>query len=243
MLPTEVQGSSYEGMMHISDWMPTILSAAGVTDLPEGIDGIDHWDALTTVDAQSPRTEFLYNIDPYYSTMVHMDDGSINTMLTRVKPRAALRVGDWKLLLNEYCVSYFNPLEDLGRPEGCGQDSCATPGIDVNSTNFLFNLITDPYEETNVIDEYPDIAKKMMLKIDDYMQDMVEPHFRGTDAIAYSVWARSGFITPWVHTETPLEGESTLNASTTGRGQDYPDESEAGPFEDGADGGVESMAL
>ena len=153
MLPSDVTGSSYEGMMHISDWMPTILSAAGVADLPEGLDGIDHWDALTTVDAQSPRTEFLYNIDPYYSTMVQMTDGSINTMLTRVKPRAALRVGDWKLLLNEYCVSYFNPLEDLGRPEGCGQDSCATPGADVNSTNFLFNLITDPYEENNVIDE------------------------------------------------------------------------------------------
>lgn len=79
-----------------------------------------------------------------------------------------------------------------------------------------------------------------MLKIDDYMQDMVEPHFRGTDAIAYSVWAKSGFITPWVRT-WDLEDESSLNASQIGRGQDYPDEGEADFVEGGVDGGAESM--
>ena len=72
MLPEEVCGGSYEGMMHISDWMPTILSAIGVDELPEALDGIDHWDALTTADSQSPRTELLYNIDPYYSTIVQV---------------------------------------------------------------------------------------------------------------------------------------------------------------------------
>lgn len=201
MIPLKVRGESYEGMMHISDWVPTILSALNVSELPEDLDGIDQWKALTTLKdypAYSPRKELLYNIDPYYSEVVSLPDGSMTTMLQRGKPRAAIRVGDWKLLLNEYCVSYFNPLENLERPEGCGQDSCATPGNNVNSTNFLFNLIDDPYEETNVIDDYPAIAMKLMDRIDEFMDGIDDTHFRGTDAIAYAVWAQTGFITPWV---------------------------------------------
>ena len=63
-----------------------------------------------------------------------------------------------------------------------------------------------------MIDEFPDVAKKMMLKIDGYLETMVEPHFRGTDAIAYSIWAKSGFITPWVRT---WDDNERLNGNET----------------------------
>ncbi|KAK4299256.1 hypothetical protein Pmani_028454 [Petrolisthes manimaculis] len=66
-------------MVHITDWLPTLLSAAG-GDLSVlgSIDGIDMWETLTQ-GLTSPRKEFLINIDPVFNG-------------------AAVRIGDWKLM-------------------------------------------------------------------------------------------------------------------------------------------------
>jgi arylsulfatase A-like enzyme len=55
---------SYQ-LMHISDWLPTLYSAAGgdVSQLT-GIDGLDMWDAISQ-DLPSPRTRLLVNIDDH----------------------------------------------------------------------------------------------------------------------------------------------------------------------------------
>ncbi|XP_045133801.1 arylsulfatase B-like isoform X2 [Portunus trituberculatus] len=68
-------------MIHITDWLPTFISAAGGDPSSlESIDGQDLWEILTQ-NLPSPRTEFLVNIDPRLNS-------------------AAIRVGDWKLLYN-----------------------------------------------------------------------------------------------------------------------------------------------
>merc|ERR1712168_846749 len=66
-------------LMHITDWMPTIYSAAGgsVKDLGD-IDGLDMWNALSE-DTASPRSGLLHNIDDS-------------------EPSAAMRYGDYKLI-------------------------------------------------------------------------------------------------------------------------------------------------
>ncbi|CAN8008027.1 unnamed protein product, partial [Ixodes pacificus] len=51
-------------MMHITDWLPTLYSAAGGNLSTLGdIDGKDMWEALSQ-DLESPRHEILINIDP-----------------------------------------------------------------------------------------------------------------------------------------------------------------------------------
>lgn len=68
-------------MMHVSDWLPTLLAAAGydVTKETDNLDGMSMWDTLQN-DTPSPRNEILLNID---DQMFH---------------NAALRFGDWKLV-------------------------------------------------------------------------------------------------------------------------------------------------
>ncbi|KAJ8963944.1 hypothetical protein NQ314_005275 [Rhamnusium bicolor] len=63
--------------MHISDWLPTFYSAAGLNkdELPE-IDGKDMWKAISE-ETPSPRTELIYNIDDIINY-------------------GAIRQGDWK---------------------------------------------------------------------------------------------------------------------------------------------------
>lgn len=66
--------------MHISDWLPTFYSAAGLnkSELPTNLDGIDMWSTISE-GAKSTRTEVLYNIDHIWNY-------------------AAIRQGDWKYL-------------------------------------------------------------------------------------------------------------------------------------------------
>lgn len=65
--------------MHITDWLPTLLTAAGGNPSNlTSIDGMDLWDALSE-DTESPRTSVLHNIDDIYGV-------------------SAITVGDWKLI-------------------------------------------------------------------------------------------------------------------------------------------------
>lgn len=64
-------------LMHISDWLPTFFSAAGLDPSNiTNIDGKDMW-SMISQGTESPRTEMIYNID---------DGGGY----------AAVRKGDWK---------------------------------------------------------------------------------------------------------------------------------------------------
>ena len=51
--------------MHISDWLPTILSATQCEE-PRSLDGLNHWVNLQSpqADIYYPRSELLHNIDP-----------------------------------------------------------------------------------------------------------------------------------------------------------------------------------
>jgi len=66
--------------MHIIDWLPTLLEAAGgqPANLSKAIDGQSIWRALVQ-DKASPRLNVLHNIDDIWGS-------------------AALSVGDWKLV-------------------------------------------------------------------------------------------------------------------------------------------------
>ncbi|XP_076441945.1 arylsulfatase B-like [Babylonia areolata] len=53
---------SYEELVHIVDWYPTLVEAAGGGSSVPHIDGISQWKNLKT-GGRGPRTEFLYNMD------------------------------------------------------------------------------------------------------------------------------------------------------------------------------------
>ena len=58
-------GNSYRGLLHATDWLPTLYRAAGGDPEDLGpIDGIDQWLSLGKEEMPSKRSEMLYNIDP-----------------------------------------------------------------------------------------------------------------------------------------------------------------------------------
>ena len=46
-LPLTLRGTTYHGLMHAADWLPTFATLAGRADLtPRGVDGVDQWRAM-----------------------------------------------------------------------------------------------------------------------------------------------------------------------------------------------------
>ena len=75
--PGHIKTGVVDQMMHVVDMYPTLLAqAGGKLGKNKPLDGMDVW---TTINqgAPSPRTEIVYNLEPY---------------------RAGIRQGDWKLV-------------------------------------------------------------------------------------------------------------------------------------------------
>ena len=95
LIPASQRGVSYNGLVHVSDWFPTLVNLASnggnahhrLHRLPPGLDGHDQWDAITRNTLPSPRAELLHNIDVF--------GGGGGSGFGD----AAIRVGDLKLLL------------------------------------------------------------------------------------------------------------------------------------------------
>lgn len=72
-------GKKADGIMHIVDLLPTLLSVAGSEDVtPNGIDGINQWPMIVG-EKPSVRNEVLLNTTPFHG---------------------AIRIGEWKLIRN-----------------------------------------------------------------------------------------------------------------------------------------------
>ena len=87
-------GSTVDGMIHAVDLYPTLAALAGASTAKcKPLDGLNVWDTIAE-GKPSPRTEFVYNIEPF---------------------RAGLRQGDWKLIwrtLLPSSVDLYNLAQD-----------------------------------------------------------------------------------------------------------------------------------
>jgi arylsulfatase B/arylsulfatase I/J len=63
-LPKGVEGSTYSGLMHVSDWFPTILDLAGIHYKPDDdykLDGVSQKIGFKYGESSNPRDFMLYN--------------------------------------------------------------------------------------------------------------------------------------------------------------------------------------
>jgi len=168
----------YKGLMHMSDWYPTILRAAGIQK-PRGLtlDGFDQWTAMKGI-GQSPRTEILYNIDPLATQYGVMKEES--PFDNRIQ--AALRMGDMKLLTGDPTGGlYFKPVyTDADVAEGRAAGALERRNLrnadpsDIQNI-FLFNITADPYETTDLSLEKPEIVTRMLSRLAEYYAGSVPP--------------------------------------------------------------------
>ena len=92
--PGHIKPETVEGVIHAVDMYPTLAALAGASTAKcKPLDGLDVWQTISA-NAPSPRTELVYNVEPF---------------------RGAVREGDWKLIwrtLIPTSVDLYNLADD-----------------------------------------------------------------------------------------------------------------------------------
>ncbi|XP_072020732.1 arylsulfatase J-like [Amphiura filiformis] len=167
LLPDPNKGTTSHAWMHVTDWFQTILSGlvGGDINMTKPIDGIDVWKAITS-NSSSPRRELLHGIDP------------ISYLEPLLTGRAALRMGDWKLILGDLCRLYFYC--DWFPPKESNITS-TKPTEPRNKEIWLFNIARDPLERNDLATRRPGIVKRMMERLKAYNATAVPPWYPPPD--------------------------------------------------------------
>jgi arylsulfatase A-like enzyme len=145
-------GSRVDALAHMVDWYPTLIKLTGGSlNQPLPLDGLDIWPCITQ-GKESPHQEILLNTTP--ST-------------------GAIRVGNWKLVLNGQRRS--NDEEDNDQPGDSKKQREDRKGTDQESKMELFNLAEDPYEKKNLAESQPKKLGELKARYDFYARQAVPP--------------------------------------------------------------------
>ncbi|XP_072517521.1 arylsulfatase B-like [Salminus brasiliensis] len=206
----ERPGTVSRELIHISDWLPTLVGlAGGSTNGTKPLDGFNVWDTISKGKA-SPRLELLHNIDPLYDDVapctgenVEFDETKHLFSLARatserrpgsrsqfnVSMHAAIRHGKWKLLTGyPGCPLWFPP------PGMVGQEGfSATP--EPLKQIMLFNIEQDPEERSEISAHHPETVNFLLRRLEYYQKQALPitfpPEDPGCDPERAGVWG------PW----------------------------------------------
>ena len=194
-------------LIHVSDWYPTLLSAAQCSMMPgtQPLDGFDQWKTIATNHA-SPRTEILHNIDPMFVPLYTNQKSSQSQirMGFDTSVHAGIRVGNWKLLTGvQGDDRWIKPPESQDGLSQIESSEFNQEGYNPGYQRYgaksvqLFNIKYDPYERIEVSDLYPEIVDQMLTKLSKYNATAVPVSFPPDDHRA-DPKLHGDFWQPWI---------------------------------------------
>ncbi|BFZ20042.1 hypothetical protein BsWGS_23081 [Bradybaena similaris] len=164
-------GAVSQDLIHVSDWFPTLVRLAGGNlNGTKPLDGVDQWDTISN-GAPSKRTVLLHNIDILQAKIgVPLNN---HTWDTRV--RAAIRVGDYKLITGDPGNGSWVP-----PPDG---HLYFVPEVreSADKNVWLFNITADPNEHNDLSAEKPDVVITLLELLTQFNNTAVPPRYPPAD--------------------------------------------------------------
>lgn len=139
-------GATVSEPIHVTDWYPTLLALAG-TEPPEGrvVDGKDIWPVVAQ-GARTTRQAIVLNANPN---------------------AGAIRVGDWKLVING-----AREHGSIARVFTGGEPGKVEVAEEVVE---LFNIPNDPYEKVNLAEKEPDRVRALRQQLESLASQSIPP--------------------------------------------------------------------
>jgi len=183
----KASGVTRHGLMHVSDWYPTLVGLAqGNLNGTKDLDGFDQWETIST-GAPSKRHVLLHNID----IMTAKKGKPLYPDTFDTSVRAAIRVGDMKLITGDPGNSSWIP------PPSDSSLRFTPETVDPADKNvWLFNITNDPSEVIDLSEQMPELVKDMLNQLDVLNKTAVPPRFppfdpKSNPALHGGVWG------PW----------------------------------------------
>ena len=205
LLPAARRGGVYDGLFHVTDWLPTLVRLAGGAP-PRNVDGVDQYEAIfADRPAEHPRTELLVHVDVYGRQLEPMGLAT-----------GAYVEGDMKLIVNATDALWADPDSTDYRTEdhlwtaqafyeaevAAGWGSYA----DYFRHTALFNVTGDPTERFDLKASRPRELERLMAKFQAAVDALPEPSYTPVDCeqqVRENLcmdWVDNGCtISPWAH--------------------------------------------
>ncbi|XP_072047294.1 arylsulfatase B-like [Amphiura filiformis] len=206
LLPIHVSGTVHKGLMHVSDWFPTLVEgvAGGVAKGPLVLDGRNMWPSISQGQS-SPRREILHNIATPIRSKDTLDKQGVMGWRERLiwgEPsnlsfnptiKAAIRHGAFKLVTGP-----------RGRQAGAWEPPPETRRSSLPMLAFdredicirLYNIDQDPLEKNNVAYKHPHAVHRLLRRLGFYDRKSKMPK-RGVDRQAVPRIKKSGDRLAW----------------------------------------------
>ncbi|XP_041665985.1 arylsulfatase B [Cheilinus undulatus] len=180
----EQPGSVNQELIHISDWLPTLVNVAGGRiSGTKPLDGFNVWNAISKGEA-SPRQELLHNIDPLYVDIAPCPGRqrlcpSVQQSWSNVgfnfSIHAAIRYMNWKLLTGyPGCDVWFPHPNESSVSWDTSSDEPLKPVM-------LFDIEQDPEERNDVSEKHADIVEGLLSRLSYYLSTAVPINYPKPD--------------------------------------------------------------
>jgi len=211
LLDKSLVGSWYEGLMHVTDWFPTMLELAGIPfEAEEGfeLDGVSQvsgWNKANTTLSNGPRTKMLYN---WYTT-----DRRASFDL-RLNSSFAVRNERYKLIhtknSSRYCTWYGSTPQIYDDDDFADSSECGPDKLILNFMQQLYDLKEDPYEYNNIYDselkEHVDAKRELYEYFFTFNTSRGWSDYIVTDNDYEDVWEDAGkYIVPWADPDPSID--------------------------------------
>lgn len=179
-------GTVSHELMHISDWLPTLVGlAGGSTNGTKPLDGFNMWNTVSK-GLTSPRLELLHNIDPLYTDMGPCKElnstlaqgGSASALSNHsfnVSIHAAIRFSNWKLLTGYPGCDIWFP-----RPSHNSSTSEAFQSDPLKPV-MLFDIEKDPEERNEVSAHFPTVVDFLLGRLQHHQQSALPINYPDDD--------------------------------------------------------------